>query len=162
MTQKRKPPAAQRPPAEAAPASPPAGTEPAALAAPGESAHRALRTVSFPAVVGLAGGDPPRHGYLLQGESFQSLPASRQVQMLDDLEVYRRELPRLLREDEAGRFALVRHGEVHSTWDTAGDALQAARLFLAPEQLSVYEVRASDLRRFGLSGEESRAAPCQP
>ncbi|HTU21509.1 MAG TPA: hypothetical protein VMG10_25955 [Gemmataceae bacterium] len=38
---------------------------------------------------------------------------------------YQRELDRLIREGEAGRFALIRDAEIISVWDTYGDAIQA-------------------------------------
>lgn len=104
--------------------------------------------------------DPSGPNYFIYSSSFGELPETRQRQMLSDLAVYRQELPRLLQEEEAGRFALVREGAVASVWDTAGDALQASRLIFGPEPASVYEVRASDLRRFGLPSHEERAPEC--
>jgi hypothetical protein len=42
-----------------------------------------------------------------------------------DLAVYLRELPRLLEEGHAGRYALIMGDEVISIWDTQTDVLQA-------------------------------------
>jgi asparagine synthetase B (glutamine-hydrolysing) len=44
-----------------------------------------------------------------------------------ELAAYRRELTRLLREGEVGRFALVHGDAVVSVWDTRRDAVQAGR-----------------------------------
>lgn len=42
-----------------------------------------------------------------------------------EVATYYRELPRLLAEGQAGRYALVKDGAVVSTWDTPDDAYQA-------------------------------------
>ena len=44
-----------------------------------------------------------------------------------EVATFRRELPRLLAEGEAHRFAVLQGDEVVSIWDTQQDALQAAR-----------------------------------
>jgi hypothetical protein len=41
-----------------------------------------------------------------------------------ELEAFHRELHRLLDEGEAGRYAVVKGGQVVSTWDTYRDAIQ--------------------------------------
>jgi hypothetical protein len=41
-----------------------------------------------------------------------------------ELGVYYRELPRLLEEGEAGRYAVVKGETFHGTWDTCRDARQ--------------------------------------
>lgn len=98
---------------------------------------------------------------LLEGTSVSSLPREEQERMLRDLNVYRRELPRLLAEDEAGRFCLIKDAKVVSLWDTAGDALQAAQFLYGIDPVSVYEVKPQDVERLALLVSE-KAAPCQP
>ena len=44
--------------------------------------------------------------------------------LLRELVTFRRELPRLLEEGEAGRFAVVQGDRIHGTWDTHRDATQ--------------------------------------
>lgn len=41
-----------------------------------------------------------------------------------EIALYFRELPRWLDEGEAGRFVVIKSGEVHGTWDTFHDARQ--------------------------------------
>ena len=41
-----------------------------------------------------------------------------------ELETFHRELPRLLDDGEAGRFAVLKGAQVVSTWDTYRDAIQ--------------------------------------
>ena len=98
----------------------------------------------------------------MQGRSFLSLPPDEQQRMIQDLETYRRELARLLQEEEEGRFALVSEGKVVSVWDTAGDALQAAQLLYGEAPISVYQVKAQVLRRFGQAASEENSPQCQP
>jgi hypothetical protein len=42
-----------------------------------------------------------------------------------EINVYMREMPRLLRDSEEGRYALISGDQVLSVWDTYADALQA-------------------------------------
>ena len=42
-----------------------------------------------------------------------------------ELETFRRELPRLLREGHRGKYALIHEGEVNSIWGTLDDGLSA-------------------------------------
>jgi hypothetical protein len=51
-----------------------------------------------------------------------------------ELATYRRELPRLLAEGEAGRFLVIRGEELLGTWDTYRDASQYAREKFDPDQ----------------------------
>lgn len=41
-----------------------------------------------------------------------------------EIETYYRALPRLLEEEEEGRYVVVRGAEVYDTWDTFRDAVQ--------------------------------------
>jgi hypothetical protein len=65
-----------------------------------------------------------------------------------EIETYRRELPRLLSEGEAGRVALIKGAEVLSVWDTVGDALQAARERFGLDGFAVKEIDPRDVQRF--------------
>src|SRR5436305_1953424 len=80
-----------------------------------------------------------------------------------DLQTYRRELPRLLQEGHAGRYAIVRDGQVVSVWDTLGDALQAAGERFGPEPVATYQVNPLDVERFALldaQAPEGKEAAC--
>ncbi len=51
---------------------------------------------------------------------------SPQLQALrEEVSVYLRELPRLLKEGQEGRFVLIKGDQVLSVWDTFDDACQA-------------------------------------
>ena len=86
-----------------------------------------------------------------EGSSFQSLPREEQKRMIDYLHAYRKELPRLLDEGEAGRFAIFKGHEVVHVWDTAEDAIQAATLLLGTNQFAVYQVKPQDVDRLAWS-----------
>jgi len=57
-----------------------------------------------------------------------------------EIATFRRELPRLLAEGEANRFAVLKRDEVVCVWDTQRDALQAARLRFGLEPFAVAKV----------------------
>jgi hypothetical protein len=64
---------------------------------------------------------------------------------------YRRELPRLLAEGHAGRYALIKEDQVISVWDTVGDANQAGHIqFGLDVPFAVNKVNPLDVRRFEL------------
>jgi hypothetical protein len=69
---------------------------------------------------------------------------------LRDLATYRRELPRLLQEGHAGRYALIKDDQVVSVWDTVADALQAAAERFGPEPVATYKINPLDVDRFAL------------
>src|SRR5205807_626695 len=50
-----------------------------------------------------------------------------------EIATYRRELPRLLEDDEAGRFMLLHGDEILSIWDTCRDAIQAGHQRFGPD-----------------------------
>lgn len=96
------------------------------------------------------------------GSSFWSLPREEQERMMRDLDVYRRELPRLLAEGAAGRFCIIKDGMVASIWDTARDAMQGAELLYASAPVSLHEIKPQDVKRFeALSAQEAKKS-CQP
>ncbi len=67
-----------------------------------------------------------------------------------DLQTYRRELPRLLREGHAGRYAIIREDQVVGIWDSVGDALQAAGERFGLEPVATYRINPLDVDRFAL------------
>ena len=69
---------------------------------------------------------------------------------LRDLATYRRELPGLLQEGHAGRYALIKNDQVVSVWDTVGDALQAAAERFGPEPVATYKINPLDVDRLAL------------
>jgi hypothetical protein len=72
----------------------------------------------------------------------QSHPPARAEELLAvEIATFERELPRLLTEGEAGRWAVVKGNEVVSVWDTVNDALQAAHERLGLEPFLLREVR---------------------
>src|ERR1700719_1638858 len=58
--------------------------------------------------------------------TFWSLPEGEQRRLMDDLEAFHRELPALLAAGQAGRFALIKGGQLSGVWDTQDAALEAA------------------------------------
>src|SRR5436305_15242225 len=62
---------------------------------------------------------------------------------------YFRELPRLLREGEAGRWALIKGNEVLSIWDTFRDATQVGHERFGPDGgFLAQKIDLRDLKRF--------------
>ena len=74
-----------------------------------------------------------------------------------DLQTYRRELPRLVQEGHAGRYALIRDDQVVSIWDTVGDALQAAGERFGLEPVATYQINPLDIERFALLDAQAAA-----
>jgi hypothetical protein len=68
-----------------------------------------------------------------------------------DLETYRRELPRLLQEGNAGKYAIIKDDQVVSIWETLGDALQAAGERFGLEAVATYHINPLDVERFALA-----------
>jgi hypothetical protein len=60
---------------------------------------------------------------------------------------YLRELPRLLAEGHAGRYALLQGDEVLSVWDTQRDVLQAGYQRFGLEPFTVKKIDPSDSER---------------
>jgi hypothetical protein len=68
-----------------------------------------------------------------------------------DLETYRRELPRLLQQGHAGKYAIIKDDQVVSVWDTVGDALQAAGERFGLEPVATYHINPLDVERFAVA-----------
>jgi len=64
--------------------------------------------------------------------------------------IYRHELPRLLAQGHADRFALIHEDQVVSIWDTQSDAIQAGRLLFGMEPIAVQKINPLDVQRFAL------------
>jgi hypothetical protein len=67
-----------------------------------------------------------------------------------DLETYRRVLPRLLQEGHAGKYAIIKDDQIVSIWDTVGEALQAAGERFGLEPVATYQINPLDVERFAL------------
>jgi hypothetical protein len=67
---------------------------------------------------------------------------------LRDFETYRQQLPHLLQEGHAGRYALIKDGQVLSLWDTVGDALQAAGAHFGMAPVATFKINPLDMQRF--------------
>ncbi len=73
---------------------------------------------------------------------------------------YLRELPQLLAEGHAGRYALLAGDEVLSIWDTQRDALQAGYERLGLEPFSVKKIDPRDPERLAaVRAAEEQACP---
>jgi hypothetical protein len=78
------------------------------------------------------------------------VPAEQWERALRDLATYRRELPRLLQEGLAGRYALIKDDQIVSIWDTVGDALQAAGERFGTDPVATFRINPLDVQRFAL------------
>ena len=140
-----------------------AGSSPALAPTSPAAFPLSASSLSMPSVpAGLAGPPTRQHSVELkfaEGSSFQSLPREEQKRMIDYLRTYRKELPRLLDEGEAGRFAVIKGNKVAHVWDTADDAIQAATLLIGTDQFAVYQVKPQDLDRLDW-GENAKEPPC--
>jgi hypothetical protein len=66
-----------------------------------------------------------------------------------EIATYRRELPRLLQEGEAGRYALIKGEHILSIWETSGDASQAGyERFGLDESFCVQKIDPCDPERW--------------
>jgi hypothetical protein len=75
-----------------------------------------------------------------------------------DLAVYLRELPRLLEEGHAGRYALINGDEVISVWDTQRDVLQAGHERFGLDPFQVKKIDPRDPGRVAAIRAKERAA----
>jgi hypothetical protein len=91
--------------------------------------------------------------------SFWALPAEEQQRLMNDLETYHRELPRLLEEGHAGMFAVIRNGQVVGIWDRQDAALEAASERFGPAPVAIYPVKPQDLQRLAQL-HATKESPC--
>lgn len=75
-----------------------------------------------------------------------------------ELAAYLKELPRLLAEGHAGRYALVRDDTVVSIWDTQRDVLQAGYERYGLEPFTVKRIDPRDPERFAAIQARARTA----
>ena len=73
-----------------------------------------------------------------------------------DLETYRRELPHLLQEGHAAKYAIIKDDQIVSIWDTLGDTLQAGERFRL-EPVATYYINPLDIERFALVDAQAQA-----
>ena len=78
-----------------------------------------------------------------------------------EIATYLRELPRLLKEGNAWKHALVKGDDVLSVWDTQADAIQAGRERFGLDPIFVKTINPRDPGRFTLL-EAAKEAPCRP
>jgi hypothetical protein len=77
-----------------------------------------------------------------------------------EIATYVRELPRLLDEEEEGRFALIKGDEILSVWDTQRDAIQAGVEKFGLEPICVMKVEARNIERYARLMEQIKEEPC--
>jgi hypothetical protein len=78
-----------------------------------------------------------------------------------EIATYMRELPRLLEENEEGRYALIKGDMILSTWDTQRDAIQAGREKFGLDPICVVKVEMRNIQRYALLMEQLRESPCR-
>lgn len=67
-----------------------------------------------------------------------------------EIATYRRELPRLLEEKQAGRFALIQGDQLLALFDTWAAANEAGRDRFGLEPIFVAKINALDIERYAL------------
>ena len=78
-----------------------------------------------------------------------------------EIATYVRELPRLLEEGEAGRYALIKGDEILSTWDTYRDASQAGRDRFGFDPVCLMKIEARNVKRYAILMEQIKESKCQ-
>src|SRR5262245_38683325 len=74
-----------------------------------------------------------------------------------EFHTYRRELPRLLEEGHAGRYALIKGDQVLSVWDTQRDVLQAGCERFGLDLFAVKQIDPRDVERLAFMGPPKEA-----
>ena len=67
-----------------------------------------------------------------------------------DFETYRRQLPNLLQQGHAGKYALIKDDQVLGVWDTLDEALKAADERFGAEPAATFKINPLDVERFAL------------
>jgi hypothetical protein len=78
-----------------------------------------------------------------------------------EIATYVRELPRLLDEEEEGRFALIKGDAILSVWDTHRDAIQTGVEKFGLDPIFVMKIDVRDVERFAALMDQIREAKCQ-
>ncbi len=79
-----------------------------------------------------------------------ALPAAVLERLGREFATYRRELPRLLAEGHAGRFALVHEDQILGIWDTQRAASQEGRRRFGLDPITVKKIDPRDVERLAL------------
>jgi len=80
--------------------------------------------------------------------------------MLDqEIATYRQELPRLLREGQAGRFVLIKGNLIQGIRDSADEALEAARDQFGLVPVAVKSIDPRDVDKFSRLDPTKRKVP---
>lgn len=85
------------------------------------------------------------------------IPTEQWERAVRDFETYRRELPNLLQQGHAGRYAVIKGDQVLGIWDTIDDALQAADDRFGAEPVATFKINPLDIERFALMDARSPA-----
>jgi hypothetical protein len=80
-------------------------------------------------------------------QTSQTFTAEKEMPLRRELATYRRELPRLLEEGEAGHYALIKGDELISVWDTYRDAIQYGQELFGPNQFMAQKIDPRDVER---------------
>jgi hypothetical protein len=90
-----------------------------------------------------------------------AVPSADLERLEQEFATYRRELPRLLAEGHAGRFALIRGPQVLGTWDTQAAASEEGRRRFGLAPITVKRIDPRDVERLALLDARPEAA-CRP
>jgi hypothetical protein len=89
-----------------------------------------------------------------------AIPAADLKRLEREFSTYRRELPRLVAEGHAGKFALIHEDQILGLWDTHELASQEGRRRFGLVPISVKKIDPRDVDRLALL--DARAeAPCR-
>jgi hypothetical protein len=78
-----------------------------------------------------------------------------------EIATYVRELPRLIEEEEDGRYALIKGDEILSTWDTYRDASQAGIEKFGLDPICVMKIEKRNIVRYAALMEQLKERECQ-
>ena len=78
------------------------------------------------------------------------VPPEQWERALNDFDTYRRELPRLLREGHADRYAIIKDDQVLGIRDTLEDSLEIAGDLCGTEPVATYKINQMDVERFAI------------
>jgi hypothetical protein len=67
-----------------------------------------------------------------------------------EIATYLRELPRLLKEEQAGRYTLVKGNEILGIWDEQSEAIQTGRDRFGLEPIYVKKIDPRDKERYAI------------
>ncbi len=85
-------------------------------------------------------------------------PAEALERLEREFAIYRRELPRLLAQGQAGRYALIREAQLVGVWDTQALASQEGRNRFGLEPITVKRIDPRDVERLAVLNARAEAA----